>query len=35
MFLGLQDPDQEVWIRIRILPFTHKDAEWTEITLAK
>jgi hypothetical protein len=37
MFLGLQDPDplSEVRIRIRILPFSHKDVERTEIMLAK
>ncbi len=35
MFLGLPaDPDLlEVWIRI--LPFSHKDGEQTEIMLAK
>jgi hypothetical protein len=34
MFLGLPDPDpfSEVWIRI--LPFSHKGVERTEIMLA-
>jgi hypothetical protein len=41
VFLGLPDPDPlvrgTVWIRIRlrILPFSHKGVEWTEIMLAK
>jgi hypothetical protein len=33
------DPDSYVFwasrIRIRILPFSHKNAEWTEIKIAK
>jgi hypothetical protein len=37
MFLGLPDPDlySKVWIWIRILPFSHKGVERTEIMLAK
>jgi hypothetical protein len=34
MFLGFPDPDpldREVWIRMRILPFSHKGVERTEI----
>ncbi len=35
MFLGLLDPDPlEVLIRLRILPFSHKGVERTEIMLA-
>jgi hypothetical protein len=36
MFLGLPDPNPlEVWIRIRILSFSHKGVEQAEIMLAK
>jgi hypothetical protein len=36
MFLGLPDPDPcQRYIRIQILPFSHKSAEKTEIMLAK
>jgi hypothetical protein len=37
MFFGLQDPDPLVRgiDQIRILPFSHKGVEWTEIMLAK
>jgi hypothetical protein len=43
MFLGFQDPDPlvrgmariQLRIRLRVLPFSHKGVEWTEIMLAK
>jgi hypothetical protein len=40
MFLGLPDPDPlvralEVWIELRILLFSHKGVEQTEIMLEK
>jgi hypothetical protein len=42
MFLGLPDPDPDPLVRgtdpgslIRILPFSHKGVERTEIMLAK
>jgi hypothetical protein len=37
MFLGLQDPDPDPLFRewIRILPFSHKSVERTEIMNAK
>ncbi len=43
MFLGLPAPDPDLLVRgmdpdpapLRILPFSHKGVEWTEIMLAK